>query len=157
MKPCNIAQTHRASPPFFTWWRDVSALAFTRAQAHELTRDLARLFDGADLRDSCRDRVAAAVGRAIRIARDQSASIADVDAAMSLTLLRALRGDAAAREIVIFGLRRRRSAASDLIADSWRMAPAFQKTCASRSAHRRRPRMSLRRRRWRRTPIARGR
>jgi hypothetical protein len=37
------------------------------------------------------------------------------------------------------------------------MAPAFQKTRASRSAHRRRPRMIPRQRRWRRMPIARGR
>jgi hypothetical protein len=157
MKLCNIAEAHRPSPSSFIWWREVSALAFTSAHAHQLTRDLARVFDSVDLGDSRRDSVAAAVGRAIRIVRDQSASIEDVDAAMSLSLLYALRGDMAAREVIIFGLRRRRSAASDLIADGWCVAPAFQKVRASPSAHRRRPRMIQRQRRWRRMPTARGR
>lgn len=153
MQPCHTIEIHRASPPSLAWWRDLSARAFTSAHEPMLKRDLAHMF-GADLCASRLDDAAIAIGRAIRALRDKSASTESIDAAMSLTLLHALRGDAAAREIVIFGLRRQKSAACDLIADSWCVAPALQKTCASPSPRRRRPRIVQWRRHSRRTPPA---
>lgn len=138
MQPYHNIESHRTSS--LVWWRSFPACAFTRAHEAALTRELAHLF-GADWR-AARDDAAVAIARAIRTLHDERAPADAVDAVMSVALLHVLRGDAAAREILIFGLCRQKSLACDLIADGWRPAPVIQRPCASRSPGRRRSRIA---------------
>lgn len=59
-----------------------------------------------------------AIGRALKVLIKPSASQAAVDISMSLVLLHALQGDAAARVLVVFALKR--SSAPARLVEAWR-------------------------------------
>ncbi len=126
-----------------SWWRDWPALAYTPEFAHQLWRELWRVKMPADpkWRAALRGDAAIAIGFAIRVVRDKSASPDQIDAAMSLVLSWALRGDSAAREVLIFALRRQKRPACDLIAESWCAAP-IEKPAKLPTECRRKPRFA---------------
>lgn len=138
MHPYHNIESHRTSS--LVWWRSFPACAFTSAHEAVLTQELAHLF-GVEWR-AARDDAAVAIARAIRTLHDKRAPADAVDAVMSVALLHVLRGDVAAREILIFGLCRQNSLACDLIADGWRSAPVIRTRCASPLPRRRRSRIA---------------